>query len=223
MVIYLDGADLATMALLAPKVKGFTTNPSLMKKAGVSDYRAFAKVVLSIANGKPVSFEVFADDFEEMERQAREIASWGSNVYVKIPVTNTLGNPAYDLIWRLAGAGVKVNVTAVLTRDQARISVDSLRESDSIVSIFAGRIADTGRDPSRIMRSAKAKLSGGVKLLWASAREAYNVVQAEQAGCDIITLSPDLIAKFDRFGRSLSEYSLETVRQFHRDAVGLSL
>lgn len=225
MVIYADGADLAQMETLAAddRVAGFTTNPSLMKKAGVTSYRDFAMAVLDAIGRKPVSFEVFADDFDTMERHAREIASWGPNVYVKIPVTNTAANPSYDLIWRLSRAGVKVNVTAILTAQQARIAVDSLNGT-GIVSVFAGRIADTGSDPARVMRSARAKIGdSGTLLLWASAREVYNVVQAEEAGCDIITLSPDLIAKLAGFGRNLSEYSLETVRQFHRDAAGFTL
>lgn len=211
------------MKRLVAKVAGFTTNPSLMRKAGITDYRQFADAVLGIAGDKPVSFEVLADDFAEMERQAREIASWGQNVQVKIPVMNTMGNPAYDLIWRLARSGVKVNVTAIFTAQQARFAIDSL-DGTGIVSVFAGRIADTGSDPSRVMRSAKARCTGfATQLLWASAREVYNVVQAEEAGCDIITLSPDLIAKLDGFGRNLTEYSLETVRQFHRDAAGMAL
>lgn len=221
--IYADGADLESMAVLARKVDGFTTNPSLMKKAGITDYRRFANAVLGVCMGKPVSFEVFADDFETMERQAREIASWGENIYVKIPVTNTQAKPSYDLIWRLGRSGIKVNVTAIMTAQQARIAIDSL-SGHGIVSIFAGRIADTGCDPARIMRSARAVISNHkVKILWASAREAYNVVQAKEAGCDIITLSPELIAKLDGFGRDLAAYSLETVRQFYRDAEGLTL
>lgn len=225
MLIFVDTGDHAAMeqALQNPRIAGVTTNPSLLKKAGATDYRQFADEVLLIANGKPVSFEVFADDFKTMEAQAREIASWGTNVFVKIPVTNTQGNPSYDLIWRLSGAGIKVNVTAIFTAEQARTAINSVR-GPSIISVFAGRIADTGRDPARIMRSAKAKLwSPEVLLLWASAREIYNVVQAEEAGCDVITLSPELIGKLDGLGRDLTEYSLETVRQFHRDAAGLTL
>ena len=225
MVIYADGADLAQMKALAAdeRVAGFTTNPSLLRKAGVTDYRAFANAVLDVIGDKPVSFEVFADDFKTMESQAREIASWGQNVYVKIPVTNTLGNPSYDLIYRLSRSGIKVNVTAIFTADQARISAGSL-DGTGIISVFAGRIADTGADPARIMRSAKAKIgSRPTQLLWASAREVYNVVQAEECGCDIITLSPDLIAKLSGFGRNLTTYSLETVKQFHADAAGYVL
>ncbi len=223
IAIYADGADLDSMARLERKVDGFTTNPSLMRKAGITDYRAFARAVLDVAGNKPVSFEVFADDFETMEIQAREIASLGPNVYVKIPVTNTQRNPSYDLIYRLARSKVNVNITAVFTSQQARIATNSLN-GNGIVSIFAGRIADTGADPARVMRSAKAAIKHqGVKLLWASSREVYNVVQAEEAGCDIITLSPDLIEKLEGFGRDLAEYSLETVKQFHRDAQGLTL
>ena len=225
MVIYADGADLQQMEVLAQdeRIAGFTTNPSLCRKAGVTDYRAFANAVLDIAGDLPVSFEVFADECSEMERQAREIQSWGKNVYVKIPVTNTRGDPSYDLIYRLAQSGISVNVTAVFTPQQARFSVDAL-DGTGILSVFAGRIADCGSDPERIMRSARAKIgSEGTLLLWASAREVYNVKQAEDCGCDIITLSPDLIAKLSGFGRSLAEYSLETVRQFHRDAAGYSL
>lgn len=225
VAIYADGADLAQMKALAAneRVEGFTTNPTLMRKAGVTSYRDFAQSVLDVVGDRPVSFEVFADDFKTMELQAREIAGWAPNVYVKIPVTNTAGNPSYDLIWRLARSGVKVNVTALFTAQQTRIAIDSL-DGTGIVSVFAGRIADTGSDPARVMRSARARIGdSGTQILWASAREVYNVVQAEEAGCDIITLSPDLIAKLEGFGRNLTEYSLETVRQFHRDAQGLEL
>ena len=223
--IYCDGANLKQMAAYADdeRVDGFTTNPSLMKKSGVTNYQDFADAVLNAIGDKPVSFEVFADDFPTMEKQAKEIASWGKNVYVKIPVTNTQGSPSYDLIWRLAHGGIKVNVTAVFTPLQCRLAVDALNGT-GILSVFAGRIADTGSDPERIMRSARAKIgSEDTLLLWASAREVYNVVQAEGCGCDVITLSPDLIEKMRGFGRSLADYSLETVRQFHRDAQGYTL
>lgn len=227
MVIYCDGADLGQMKALADdeRIAGWTTNPSLMRKAGVTNYRDFANAVLDIVGDKPVSFEVFADDFDLMEIQAREIASWGKNVFVKIPVMNTQANPSYDLIYRLSKSGINVNVTAVFTSQQARVAVESLYGA-GIVSIFAGRIADTGSDPARVMRSARAAIdrwNARTKLLWASAREVYNKVQAEEAGCDIITLSPDLIAKLSGFGRNLTEYSLETVRQFHHDAAGYAL
>jgi transaldolase len=221
--VYLDSGDVRQIARHIDKVDGVTTNPSLLRKAGVTNYREFAIAVLEIVNRKPVSFEVLADDFETMERQAKEIASWGENVYVKIPVTNTQGNPSYDLIWRLSRLGIKVNVTAILTPQQARIAADSLA-GRGILSIFAGRIADTGVDPMRAIRSARAKIRADDKtlLLWASAREVYNVVQAE-GWCDIITLAPELVAKLDGFGRNLTDYSLETVKQFYRDAEGLAL
>jgi transaldolase len=223
VAIYADGADLAQMKALAKndRIAGFTTNPSLCRKAGVINYADFAAQVLDAIGNKPVSFEVFADDFKEMERQAKVLASWGSNIYVKIPVTNTLGEPTYDLIWRLVGHGIKVNVTAIFTAQQVRCSADALGGT-GIISVFAGRIADTGADPCRMMRSARAKIKD-TKLLWASAREVYNVVEAEECGCDIITLSPDLIAKLSGFGRNLTTYSLETVRQFHADAAGYVL
>jgi transaldolase len=221
--VYLDSGDVRQIARHIDKVDGVTTNPSLLRKAGVTNYREFAIAVLEIVNRKPVSFEVLADDFETMERQAKEISSWGENVYVKIPVTNTQGNPSYDLIWRLSRLGIKVNVTAILTPQQARIAADSLA-GRGILSIFAGRIADTGVDPMRAIRSARAKIRADDKtlLLWASAREVYNVVQAE-GWCDIITLAPELVAKLDGFGRNLTDYSLETVKQFYRDAEGLAL
>lgn len=221
--VYLDGADLDAMLKWIGKIDGITTNPSLCRKAGITDYRAFARDVLTVAVGKPVSFEVFSDDFKDMERQAREIASWGSNVLVKIPVTNTKAEPSYELVSRLVRNGVKVNLTAVFTKDQARLAIDSLNGSESIVSIFAGRIADTGHDPSRIIRSANSRLRGKTRILWASAREVYNVKQAEECGAEIITLSPELVAKLDGFGRDLNEYSLATVRQFNEDAKGLTL
>lgn len=217
--IYADGADLATMASL--KCDGYTTNPSLMKKAGISDYRTFAREVLAIAEGKPVSFEVFADDFDGMERQAREIASWGGNVYVKIPVTNTLGEFTGPVIERLEG--VQLNVTAILTAKQIHDVRGALGNAPAIVSVFAGRIADTGVDPVKVIREGWGTPRGRThKILWASAREVYNVVQAEQC-CDIITLTPDLIAKLALFGKDLTRYSLETVQQFHNDAKGIAL
>jgi transaldolase len=228
IAIYADGADLNAMAALAGKVSGFTTNPSLMAKVGILDYREFAREVLAIAAGKPVSFEVFADDFPTMRRQAHQLAELGGNVYVKVPITNTEGLSALPLVRTLTDEGVKVNVTAVMTKLQASEALAALAGcSGGIVSIFAGRIADTGRDPSRFMRSAVSAWNccgrGKQQLLWASAREVYNVVQAEEAGADIITLGPELIAKLAGFGRDLAEYSLETVKQFHLDAKGLAL
>lgn len=221
--IYADGADPVLMKVLARFVDGFTTNPSLMRRAGVADYQAFARQVLEAAGGKPVSFEVLADDLEGMERQARRIAAWGENVYVKIPIITSRGDSCVPLIARLAATGVKLNVTAVLSKGQVRDAVAALGGS-GIVSVFAGRIADTGRDPIRVMNSARSRIGGaGVQLLWASARQIYDVVQAEECGCDIITLGPDLLAKRELLGRGLEQYSLETVRQFIKDAEGITL
>jgi transaldolase len=224
IAVYADGADLATMAKLADRVQGFTTNPSLARKAGVVDYGKFVHEALAIAGGKPVSFEVSADDFPGMRRQAMSLAGMGSNVFVKVPITNTLGVSSLPLVKTLVADGVKVNVTAIMGKDQIRGAVDALAGSSGIVSVFAGRIADTGRDPSRMMRSARTRIGfGGQQLLWASAREIFNLVQAEQAGADIITLGPDLIAKLAGFGRDLTEYSLDTVKQFYLDAKGFSI
>lgn len=218
--IFADCADLGTIDRLAahPDVKGFTTNPTLMRKAGVTDYKAFALEVLRLAGERPVSFEVFADNFSGMYNQAREIASWGDNVYVKIPITDTKGDLCGPLMTQLSGAGVKLNVTAVMTIHQVRRAWANLR-GPAIISVFAGRIADTGRHPSNMMASARAAIDGSkVELLWASAREVLNVYQAEEIGCDIITLSPDLIDKLELKGKALDEYSRETVEMFHRDA-----
>lgn len=217
-MIYADGADLENIARLSDKVAGYTTNPSLLRKSGVKDYREFALRVLEVAQGKPVSFEVFADDLEEMVRQAKIISSWGPNVYVKIPITNSEGESTIPVIRELRNSGIPQNVTAVFTVDQIRnLYLDPL----DIVSIFAGRIADTGIDPEETMINARKEL--GCKLLWASAREPFNVVQASRCGCDIITLAPEMIDKLSGFGRDLTEYSLETVKQFKRDAEGLTL
>lgn len=224
IAIYADGADLKSMAALSGRVQGYTTNPSLMAKAGILDYREFAREVLAIAQGKPVSFEVFADDFTGMRRQAELLAALAPNVYVKIPITNTAGESALPLVEKLADAGIKVNVTAIFTKDQIRRAADALGNRAGIISVFAGRIADTGRDPAGYVSAGRSRLGARApQLLWASAREVYNVVQAEEAGADIITLAPDMIAKLDGFGRDLDEYSLATVRQFHADAKGLSL
>lgn len=224
IAIYADGADLSSMAVLSDRVAGYTTNPSLMRKAGILDYREFAREVLAIAGSKPVSFEVFADDFPGMRKQALQLAELGPNVFVKIPITNTEGASSLALVKALAFHGVRVNVTAIFTKDQVRGAADALENNPGIISIFAGRIADTGRDPSRIMRAARSRLGAlAPQLLWASAREVFNVVQAEEAGADIITLGPDLIAKLSGFGRDLAEYSLETVKQFHADSEGFAL
>src|SRR3990167_10572746 len=201
--IYADGADLETMRSLAanPIVFGWTTNPSLCRKAGVTDYREFAKQVLAIIDGKPVSFEVFSDDMGGMERQAREIASWGDNVYVKIPITNTAGESTAEVIEHLMAIGVKVNVTAILTRDQIKTAINALDGADGIVSVFAGRIADAGKNPVTPVLYAGGRRVGETKILWASTREVYNVVQADECGCDIITCSPAIIAKLGGIGQ----------------------
>ena len=223
--IYADGADLATMAELAKdsRIAGFTTNPSLMKKAGIADYCDFAKQVLAIVGDKPVSFEVFADDFAGMERQAQEIASWGKNVYVKIPITNTAGESTVEVIEHMVAIGVKVNVTAILTKQQTYLALRALDDSDGIVSIFAGRIADAGLDPVKAIRYAANQRCGKTKILWASTREVYNVVQADGCGCDIITCSPQIIAKLPGLGQSLEQRSLETVQEFFADGKEYSL
>ena len=221
--IFADGADLAGIRALAenPMIKGFTTNPTLMRKAGVDDYEAFARDVLAAVGGRPVSFEVSADDFDAMERQARKIATWGDNVTVKIPVTNTKREFAGPLIARLSGAGVKVNVTAVLTVDQVRgVAAALAHDAPAVVSVFAGRIADTGRDPVPVMKEALDILKAKPKaeLLWASPREILNVFQADAVGCHIITVTADVLGKLKLIGKDLAEYSLETVKMFHGDA-----
>ncbi len=221
--IFADGADLEQMLALAqdPRVGGFTTNPTLMRQAGVGDYEAFARKVLDQIDDRPISFEVFADDGEEFERQARRIAGWGPNVVVKIPVTTTRGEPSDATLRRLSGEGIALNVTAVMTPAQVRRVAPALTESPgAIVSVFAGRIADTGRDPLPVMREALAALETHpqIELLWASPREVLNVVQAASIGCHIITVTPDLYKKIDGFGKDLDQFSLETVQMFHRDA-----
>lgn len=221
--IFADGADLQGMKALYgnPLVKGFTTNPTLMKAAGVTDYPDFARKVLVAIPDRPVSFEVFADEFDEMERQAEQIASWGRNVNVKIPVTNTKGAFTGPLINRLARRGVQVNVTAIFTLDQVRGVAEALHPgTPAIVSVFAGRIADSGIDPVPLMTEAARILTSRPKaeLLWASPREVLNVVQAEQAGCGIITVTNDILKKLALLGKDQELYSLETVRMFHNDA-----
>lgn len=222
--LFADGADLTEMVALSrrPYIRGFTTNPTLMRKAGVRDYQQFAREVLSAIPHRPVSFEVFSDDFAEMARQAREIAAWGGCVYVKVPVTNTRGEPSYDLVHALSHAGVKVNVTAVLTLEQVGQSVDALRGgAPANVSMFAGRIADTGRDPVPMMADALELLQAApqAELIWASPRELLNVLQADAIGCHIITVTSDILRKLEWMGRDLGELSLDTVKMFHSDAV----
>jgi transaldolase len=221
--IFADGAELAGMLDLyrQPYIRGFTTNPTLMNKAGIRDYRAFAREVLSAIPDRPISFEVFSDEFDDMERQAREIATWGSHVYVKVPVTNTRREPAYDLIRRLSHAGVKVNVTALMTLEQVRAVTDAVRGgAPSNISVFAGRIADTGRDPLPIMTDALEimHVAPDAELIWASPRELLNIVQADAIGCHIITVTPDILKKLDGIGKDLAEFSLDTVKMFHDDA-----
>ena len=221
--IFADGADRAGMLEMArkPFIAGLTTNPTLMRKAGVADYRAFAKDLLSAIKDKPVSFEVFCDDFAEMERQAREIASWGKNVFVKIPVTNCQGEGAYALVRRLAKAGVKQNVTALMTLSQVRDVSAALGDSaESYVSVFAGRVADTGRDPVPIMAAAVEVMRPfpNQQLIWASPRELLNVFQADAIGCHVITVTNDVLKKLELVGKDLTEYSLETVKMFYNDA-----
>ena len=221
--LFCDGADFdSIMALYAdPYVRGFTTNPTLMRKAGVVDYEAFARKVLSVVCDRPVSFEVFADDVDGMEAQALTIASWGRNVNVKIPVTNQAGEFMGALIRRLSRSGVIVNVTAILTLDQVDQVADVLDPgTPAIVSVFAGRIADTGVDPIPLMSSAVEILRSRPKteLLWASPRELINIFQANDAGCHIITVPPDILKKLSLVGKDLAAYSLETVSMFHLDA-----
>jgi transaldolase len=221
--IFADGADLGGIREMCrrPYIKGFTTNPTLMRKAGVQDYRAFARAVLDVVPDRPVSFEVLADDFGGMERQAQEIASWGRNVYVKIPVTNTRGEPANALIGRLSRAGVKVNVTALLSIEQVRDVAEAVAGgAPAFVSLFAGRVADTGRDPVPIMAEAVELLrhAPNAELIWASPRELLNIFHANQVGCHIITVTGDILAKLSLVGTDLKAYSLDTVRMFYHDA-----
>jgi transaldolase len=226
--LYADGADIDQMVALRsrPYIRGFTTNPTLMHKAGVRNYREFARAVLAAIPDRPVSFEVFSDDFSEMEAQARTIATWGSCVYVKIPVTDTRGDSSCDLIHGLSQAGVRVNVTAVLTLDQVEAALDALRGgAPSNISVFAGRIADTGRDPVPMMAQAVAMAAEvpGTELIWASPRELFNVFQADAVGCHIITVTTDILNKLDLVGKDLGELSLDTVKMFRRDALAVGL
>ena len=221
--LFADGADKKGMLEMyeRPWIQGFTTNPTLMRKAGVTDYRAFAREILDAIPDRPISFEVFSDEFAEMARQAREIASWGKNVYVKIPVTNTRGQTSYELVKELSRAGIKLNVTAVFTLEQVRDVMAHLAPgTPAYVSVFAGRIADTGRDPMPHMAAALAlvHMSPGVELIWASPRELLNVFHAEAVGCDIITVTNDVLAKLSNVGKDLAQFSLETVKMFHDDA-----
>lgn len=222
--IFADGADINDIRRLAqhPHVSGFTTNPTLMRSAGVADYVAFAHEVVGIVGDRPVSFEVFSDEFSEMEAQAREIATWGGNVNVKIPVTNTRGEFAGDVIGRLSADGVPVNVTAMMTNDQVRAVLEHLSpQASGFLSIFAGRIADTGRDPVPTIREAVKLVEPfpNMGIIWASPRELLNVFQANDAGCHVITVAADILRKLPLVGRDLVQYSLETVEMFRNDAM----
>lgn len=222
--IFADGADKTGMLEMyaKPFIKGLTTNPTLMKKAGITDYAAFCKDILKSIGDKPLSFEVFSDDFAEMEKQALEIASWGDNVYVKIPVTNTKQETCYALVETLAARKVKMNVTAIMTLSQVRDVVAALDPNvPSYISVFAGRIADTGRDPVPLMAAAveMLKVAPAAELIWASPRELLNIFQADDIGCQIITVTNDLLKKLSLVGYDLDTYSLDTVKMFHKDAV----
>ena len=222
--IFADGADKAGMLEMYSKsfIQGLTTNPTLMKKAGITDYRFFCKDILTSIKDKPLSFEVFSDNFSEMERQALEIASWGDNVYVKIPVTNTKQETCYALVKKLADQKVKLNVTALMTLDQVRDVVASLSPSiPSYVSVFAGRVADTGVDPVPLMTKAveMLKVAPAAELIWASPRELLNIFQADEIGCQVITVTNDILKKLSLVGYDLNEYSLDTVKMFYKDAV----
>jgi transaldolase len=222
--LFADGADLAGMLAMnaKPYIQGLTTNPTLMRKAGITNYKSFAIEVLSQITKKPISFEVFSDDLEEMKSQALEIASWAENVYVKIPITNTLGDTTAQVIHFLVGQGVKVNVTALMTLEQVK-TVSAVLDPmiPSYVSVFAGRIADTGRNPEPIMKEAISALQNlqNTELIWASPRELLNIFQANEIGCHIITATNDILQKLELVGRSLEAYSLETVQMFRRDSV----
>ena len=221
--LFADGADLAGMKEMYanPIIKGFTTNPTLMRKAGVQDYKAFAHQVLKAIPNRPISFEVFADEFDEMERQALEIASWGKSVSVKVPVTNTRRQFAGPLIARLSKAGVPLNITAVMSLEQVQRITECLApDTPAIISVFAGRIADTGRDPVPLMAEAVKIMRAKPKaeLIWASPRELLNVFQADSIGCHIITATNDILKKLSLVGKDLERYSLETVEMFYKDA-----
>jgi|GEM_PF-107529 len=221
--LFADGAERNDIIEMYanPLISGFTTNPTLMKKAGITDYRAFALDILKIVRDRPISFEVFSDDFSEMEQQALQIASWGENVYVKIPITNTKGQSSRALVERLSSRGVKLNVTAIMTLDQVDEILPALKSSPgAYISVFAGRIADTGRDPLPVMRQVMNRLRSysKVELIWASPRELLNIIQANQIGCHVITATSDILKKLSIVGKDQTQYSLETVEMFYNDA-----
>jgi transaldolase len=222
--VFADGADLDQILELAsnPRIKGFTTNPSLMWKAGLTDYTEFAHRLLEKITEHPVSFEVFADDAKEISRQARLIAKWGPNVYVKVPVTTTNGESMAPVVQRLSEAGIQVNITAVFTPQQVETITEAVKNgAPSYISVFAGRIADAGVDPIPVMRESVEIMreAPSSELIWASPREVLNIVQADSVGCHIITVTHDLLKKLDSIGKGLEQFSLETVQMFHRDAV----
>ena len=223
--IFADGADKQGMLEMyrKPYIKGFTTNPTVMRKAGVTDYRAFARDVLAAIPDRPISFEVFADDLAEMERQACDITTWGERVYVKIPVTNTAGEPTHRLVHKLSHGGLKLNVTALMTLRQIRTVAEAVAGgAPCYLSVFAGRIADTGRDPLPIMAGAveASATSPNAEVIWASPRELLNIFQADSIGCHVITVTNDILNKLILLDKDLDEYSLDTVRMFYSDAVG---
>jgi len=221
--IFADGADINDMKAAYNQgiVRGFTTNPTLMKKAGITDYEKFAREALAEITDLPISFEVFSDDFASMEREARKIAEWGKNIHIKIPITNTQGESAVPLIQKLSHEGVPLNITAMMTLEQVHAVAKALNpEVNSIISIFAGRIADSGRDPVPLMTEASAilKPNPNAELLWASPREVLNIFHAEESGCHIITMTNDILKKLHLIGKDLDEYSLDTVKMFYNDA-----
>lgn len=222
--IFADGADKREMLEMYQRryIKGFTTNPTLMRKAGITDYEGFARDVLQVIPDRPISFEVFADDVGEMERQAQTISAWGECVYVKIPVTTTTGEPTYDLVRRLTRDGIKVNVTALMTLEQVKAVAEAVSGgAPCYVSVFAGRIADTGSDPMPLMAAAVETLRANpaAELIWASPRELLNIFHADSIGCQVITVTPDILKKLSLVGKDLGEFSLETVRMFYEDGV----
>lgn len=222
--IFADGAELDGILELYrnPYITGFTTNPTLMRKSGITDYEKFSRQVLEHIVDRPISFEVFSDEFDEMERQARKIAAWGKNVYVKIPVTNTRRESSVDLVRRLASEGIQLNVTALMTLEQVNtISKVLVGHAPSYISVFAGRIADTGRDPMPLMKKAVEIMLPykTQELIWASPRELLNIFHADEIGCHIITVTHDILKKLSLFGKDLDEYSLDTVKMFREDAL----
>lgn len=227
MKIFADGSNYEEILSLyenrsVNKVAGFTTNPSLMKKDGVKNYLDFARNLLSVVKDVPVSFEVISDDFDEMERQAKILSNLGDNVFVKIPIVNSLGLPSYKTIKNLSENDIKLNITAVFTKKQV-LNINKIIEccdTDHIISIFAGRIADTGRDPSEIVKYASRRCKPNIQILWASTREVYNIYQAEKLGCDIITVTSDILEKYNKLrGYDLDQFCLDTVNMFNKDAI----